>query len=271
MKRKIQHLGPFMIFVRAFLDLCQTQKALIIRDFMIRYKREGIGFGWLVIEPMILTVMVMLMWTTMYGSSKQGVGVVPLVLTGYSFLTLWRHTVGRSIYVLKMGYDLKFHRAIQYGDIILTRYLLEFLAVQLAFWIAYIILLLVGWVKPIYDLFLIIQAWLLFGFLSMGVGIIIASATELSESVERFVTPAMYITIPLTGAFYMVSWMPYSVQSVFLWSPMIHGVEMFRAGFFGPGVPTQYSAAYLFYVALVANGFGWLFFNYVKCRVEPFT
>lgn len=255
----------------ALSETFTTLRALLIREIMIRYKREGLGFAWLILEPMILTVMVMLLWRLMYGSDKQGVGVLPLVLTGYSFLTLWRHIVGRSIFVLKLGFDLKYHRAIQYGDIVLSRYFLEFLAVQLAFWIVYIILLAIGVVNPIYDMYLVTMAWALFGFLAMGLGLTIVATTEIFESSERFISPIMYVTIPLTGAFFMVSWMPYSVQEVLLWSPMVHGVEMLRAGFFGPKVPTHYDASYLFMCGLIANGIGWALFNVAKTRVEPLT
>jgi capsular polysaccharide transport system permease protein len=259
------------LFWRASRENAITLRALLIRDIMIRYKREGLGFAWLILEPMILTVMVMLLWRLMYGADKQGIAVLPLVLTGYSFLTLWRHIVGRSIFVLKLGVDLKYHRAIQYGDIVVSRYLLEFLAVQLAFWIVYVVLFLVGAVMPIYDLFLVSVSWLLFGFLAIGLGLIIVATTELFESSEKFITPIMYVTIPLTGAFYMVAWMPYGVQQVLLWSPMVHGVEMLRAGVFGPKVPTVYDASYLFLFGLFANGIGWALFNVAKTRVEPLT
>lgn len=259
------------MFRAALSETFTTLRALLIREIMIRYKREGLGFAWLILEPMILTVMVMLLWRLMYGSDKQGVGVLPLVLTGYSFLTLWRHIVGRSIFVLKLGFDLKYHRAIQYGDIVLSRYFLEFLAVQLAFWIVYIILLAIGVVNPIYDMYLVSMAWALFGFLAMGLGLTIVATTEIFESAERFISPVMYVTIPLTGAFFMVSWMPYSAQEVLLWSPMVHGVEMLRAGFFGPKVPTHYDVSYLFMCGLIANGIGWALFNVAKTRVEPLT
>lgn len=258
-------------FVTAGRENLVTLRALVIREIMIRYKREGLGFIWLVLEPMILTVMVMILWTIAYGKQKGGVAILPMVLTGYSFLTLWRHIVSRSIFTLKLGFDLKYHRAIQYGDIVLSRYFLEFLGVQLAFWVVYLILMSVDIVPPMYDLTLICMAWLLFSFLAIGLGLIIVACTEIFEGSERFIQPANYVTIPLTGAFTMVSWLPQSAQDVMLWSPMVHGVEMLRAGVFGPNVPTHYDPFFLFMTGLIANGIGWSLFNIAKKRVEPFT
>ncbi|MCB8828247.1 hypothetical protein LJD47_24875, partial [Escherichia coli] len=64
--------------------------ALIMREMITRYGRENIGFLWLILEPMILTCGVMLMWTLMRHEAH-GLTVTAFVLSGYMPLTLWRH------------------------------------------------------------------------------------------------------------------------------------------------------------------------------------
>jgi capsular polysaccharide transport system permease protein len=244
-------------------------RALLIREMMVRYKREGLGFGWVVLEPIILAGCVMVSWRLMYGPNNHGVSVVPLVLTGYTCLTLWRNIVGRSVLALKTCVDLKYHRSVQYGDVILARFILEALAALSAFWIVYILLYLIDLVPPIYDLSLVTIGWLLFIFFSIGVGFIIVALTELREGSEHFIPPISYITIPLTGAFVMVHWVPEVAQTVLLWSPLVHAVEMLRGGVFGPSVPTSFDTFFLFLSGLLVNGVGWILFNIAKTRVEP--
>lgn len=246
-------------------------KALIIRDLMMRYQREGLGFAWLVLEPMVLILLVMLLWSIEHGQSHHGVGVVPLVLTGYSFLTVWRHIVGRSHFAFRLSLDLKYHRKIQYGDIMLSRFLLEVGGTFLAFWVVYLAFLLLDQIRPIQDLFRFCLAWLLMSMFSMGVGFTLASVNELWEISERFISPIMYITLPFTGTFYLVSWLPQMAQDAVLWSPLVHAMEMLRSAYFGGDVVTYWDPYYLFACSTLMLAFGLVMHEIAKTRVKALS
>lgn len=111
--------------------------------------------------------------------------------------------------------------------------------------------------------------WGLYGFFSVGFGMCLAALVELRESLERVIPGIMYVTLPLTGTFYMVGWLPKTGQDVVLWSPLVHGVEIVRAGFFGPGVATYGDPVFLFVSGLLANALGWALLDIAKRRVEP--
>src|SRR6185437_3863034 len=89
---------------------------------------------------------------------------------------------------------------------------------------------------PIADPLLLIGAWVLQAWFSFGIGLIIAGLSEMFEAVEHFVAPVLYITLPISGAFYLVDWLPSYLQDIVLWSPLVHINEMFRAGVFGSSV-----------------------------------
>ena len=63
--------------------------ALIVRDLMSRFGRNSLGFVWTVMEPMILTAGVMLVWTAIRPPIYHGIPIIGFVLTGYMPLTLW--------------------------------------------------------------------------------------------------------------------------------------------------------------------------------------
>lgn len=242
--------------------------ALLIRDLMLRFGHGNIGFMWLVGEPLILTVGVMIAWSIMYGSEKHGVNVMPLVLTGYSTMTLFRHFVNRYVHCFKHNAGLLFHRVVKPVDTLVARGLLESIGVLIAFFVAYIPLLLLGVTEPIYDFLIVLGAWGLLCFWCSGFAAILACLSELSDTVERFVQPIMYLAIPLTGSFYMVSWMPASAQKVLLYSPLVHANEMLRAGYFGPGVKTYWDVEYLFLCGLALNAIALPLMKVVQNRVE---
>lgn len=259
------------ILTQAFRRQRETIKALLIRDLMIRYRREGLGFAWLILEPAMLIILVMGLWRVIYGPNNHGVSVIPIVLTGYSMLTMWRHVLNRSIFALRLSFDLKYHRQIQYGDALWSRYLLELGGISLAFAIIYSVLLATNQVEPIHDIGYLCLGWGLYAFFSVGFGMCLAALVELRESLERVIPGIMYVTLPLTGSFYMVGWLPMIGREVVLWSPLVHGVEIVRAAFFGPGVATYGDPVFLFVSGLVVNALGWALLDIAKRRVEPLS
>lgn len=261
----------FAIYLEGLRRQRSVLKALLIRDLMIRYQREGLGFAWLVLEPLVLIVMVIGLWSVEYGENHNGIGVVPMVLTGYSMLTVWRHIVARSTFALRHSLDLKYHRKIQYGDVLISRFVLEIGGTFLAFWVVYLTFYLTDLTPPIHDLFGLCLAWILIGLFSIGVGFFLSSLNELWEMSERFVPPIMYITLPLTGTFYMVSWLPQMAQDVVMWSPLVHATEMLRAAYFGGDIVAHYDPLYLFECSVVSLALGLGLHEIAKTRVKSLS
>ncbi len=54
----------------------------------------------------------------------------------------------------------------------------------------------------------------------------------------------MYLSIPFSGAFAMVDWVPKNFQDILLYSPSVNAVEMFRGGVFGPSLRVHYDLVY---------------------------
>lgn len=231
--------------LRQFKMSCRIQarvlSALMVRDGLVRFGRENLGIFWLFGEPMVLTAGVMVLWTITSHIEGHHIGVIPFVLSAYSMLTLWRHVVSKSVHALRNNIGLLFHRDIKHLDILIAQTILECLAGLSAFFVAYFPLLLFGAVEPIYDPLLLIGGWVLMTWLSFSFGLILAGLSEIYEAVERFVPPVLYVSLPFTGSFFMVSWLPEKAQKAVLWSPLVHAFEMFRAGMFGPDFPTYWS------------------------------
>jgi capsular polysaccharide transport system permease protein len=240
---------PYAARRRGFLTSLKIQiriiGALMMREGSARYGHENLGFFWVMGEPLLLTVGVMLMWAATGQAHGHGIGVVPFALSGYTLITLWRHISGAFTLLIRRNAGLLFHRNIRVLDILISRALLESISILTAFFIAYVPLALFGAVFPIRDPLILFGAWVLHTWFSLGVGMCIAALTELSEGFERFIPPVMYITLPITGAFTMQYWLPQNLQDVMAWSPLVNTQEMFRSGLFPADIPTYWNAWYV--------------------------
>ena len=242
--------------------------ALMLRDLMMRYGRDNIGFAWVILEPMILTVGVMVVWTILGGAARDGVKIVDFLITGYMPLTLWRHVTNTMVALWRRSAPLLYHRTVSLFDIALARASLEFIGVSAAFMVVWGTLNIAGIASPIVDLGLVILGWSMMAWLGAAIGMLIASSTEYSETSEKFIQPFQYLLIPLCGAYVMVDWLPQWAHPFILLNPMVHCFEVLRAGYFGSSVTTHYSYTYFCAAALVSDICGVVCVQRARARVQ---
>lgn len=243
-------------------------RALMLRDVMMRYGRDNIGFVWIVLEPMILTAGVMTIWSYTMGTDKYGLKLIEFILTGYMPLTLWRHLTNSMLTLFRRSSPLLYHRQITLFDIISAKLALEFIGTSAAFVVVWGALYAVGLAGDIARLDLLILGWMMMAWLASSVGLILAAMTEWSETSERFVQPMQYLSIPISGAFAMVDWLPTWAQHLILLNPMVHCYEVFRAGYFGSAVVTHYYLLYFASCSFVLMFCGVNLVKYMRARVQ---
>ena len=105
-----------------------------MREIMTRYGREGIGFLWLIAEPLGFCVGVIILWTVLKPEYEYGLRVAPFVMSGYMCLLLLRHIVGHSMTALQANIGLLYHRKITPLHIYISRAILELAGATL--WLA---------------------------------------------------------------------------------------------------------------------------------------
>lgn len=218
--------------------------ALIIREMNTRYGRENIGFLWVIGEPILFCAGVSIVWTAIRPAQEHGLDMTPMVITGYVPLTIWRHCISRAVKAFEANGSLFYHRQVTPLDVITARSFLEIIGTYAAGLIIVFFAMATGYMRAPHDLFPIIIGMLFQSIFSYGAALIVASLSEMSDFLEKFVTIFMYLSLPLTGAFIMVSWLPPQYQWILLLSPLANNTEMIRSGFFGLHAPAKYNLDY---------------------------
>lgn len=216
-------------------------KALMIRELTTRFGRENIGFLWVMVEPLLFAGLVGLVWTWMKGPEDHGVSVVAFVVSGYIPLTLLRNSFGRCTNIFVANGSLMYHRQIKILDFVFVRVLIEFIGAMMAYLFIGAILAYLGLFPIPADLGYVIGGWLLYALFVLSMCFIVAPLSEMSEVLEKLLPVTIYISIPFSGTFNMVSWLTPEVREIMLWSPMVNAVEMMRYGLFGNAVRPYYN------------------------------
>ncbi len=240
-------------FFRTFAVQRRVLHALLMREVITRFGRDNLGVLWLVGEPMIFTLGVATLWTASGMNHASGIPIVAFAVTGYSSVLMWRNSASRCASAIEQNKPLLYHRDVQATDVFLTRIALEIGGATASFIVLSAFFIYIGWMPAPADILLVLAAWLMLAWFGASLALLIGGGTAFSPIVERIWHPAAYLLFPMSGAAFMVDWLPTNLQKLVLFLPMVHGVEMLRQGYFGSIVNTHYDISYLAVSCLVLS------------------
>jgi capsular polysaccharide transport system permease protein len=234
--------------VHTFWDNLGTQSrvvgALLLREVYTRFGREGLGFAWMLGEPLIFAIPVLLVWSVVRDPYEHGVPMLPFLWSGYLPILLFRHVGGRMILFIRVNAGLLYHRQVTIFDVFLARFLLEVFSNLSAVLASGILFYSVGLLDLPRDLPMFYLGYLYMIWWCAAVGLIIGGLSERTDWVEKIWAPYSYLYIFFSGFFVMAAWLPPHMREVALLQPSMQAYEMIRAGMFGPSVKTYADFTY---------------------------
>ena len=150
----------------------------------------------------------------------------------------------RAMKAFESNGSLLFHRQVTPLDIILARVVLEIVGTLVAGVLVTSAAIMLGFMDPPEDIGLLYLGLAYHAVFSLTSALLIASLSERSDTLEKVLSAVMYLALPLTGAFAMVSWIPKPFQWILLLSPSVQNIEMIRGGEFGPQCHAIYDIYY---------------------------
>jgi ABC-type polysaccharide/polyol phosphate export permease len=242
--------------------------ALMMREIITRYGRDNLGFLWMFLEPILFTLGVILLRGMFFSNQRANFPLVGFLLTGYLAYTLFRNIINQLSKSTAANRSLLHHNNVTILDLILARFILEFLGVSGAFFLISAGFIYFGLMELPVNLTLSILSWLLLAWFSLSFGMILLFFMERSSLFKRIWPIFMLALLPISGVFFMVSWMPPVVQSILLWLPMVNAIELLREAFLGPEIHALYSVYYLITVNLMIMIIGLLLIKTLRRYLE---
>lgn len=250
-----------------FSDQLQIQLrviwALIMRETVTRFGREGLGMLWIIGEPAMFVVGVMIVFSFIDTPYVNGVTVAEYMAVSYPTLLFWRNGTGRVTKALEINKALLHHRPIRPIDIIYSRIILEFASAIAVFLFLFPIFVAVGICHIPNNLFVMSLGYLLIIWFSFGFVLIMAALSELSETIEKISHIILYFMLPFSGVFMPLYLVPQPYRDALLYFPLIDAVEYFHHGYFGSQMDTYYNLTYTLGMLLTMTLFGY-FLTYLS-------
>ncbi|WP_448659586.1 ABC transporter permease [Sphingomonas sp. CJ99] len=261
-----------MIGASPLIDGMQSQArvvgALILRELHTRFGRDNIGYLWIFAEPILLAVAVAVLHGNAHHPTSGGIRPVPFALGGYILFIMFRSVVSRAETVLEANRPLLHHRMVTIPDMLIARSLLEAIstAAVLALLLGAAVLLGLGELPA--DWAAVLAALALMVWFSLGLGMAVTALSHEMPVIGRLIHPLLYLSMPLSGAFFVLSWLPTPLADLVRWMPTVPIFELLREGQFSgyrsPDLDIGYCIAWC--AALTLTGLAAL--RYVRSRIE---
>jgi|TARA_R100000501_G_scaffold5804_1_gene12779 capsular polysaccharide transport system permease protein len=242
--------------------------ALILREIHTRYGRDNVGYLWLFLEPAILAAMVALIHIGGNSHLTGSIGPIPFALLGYTTFIMFRSIFTRADAVLETNAPLLYHRQISIFDMVLARALLELASTIVVLAVLFGIATLAELAHPPERPLALLAGIGLLWWWSLALSFLICAATNENRLVTKFVHPISYILLPISGAFYMLDWLPRVYRDIMAWFPMTQMFELIRYGMFAAARDDYVQPIYIIFWCMLLTFLGLLSIRAVRRHVH---
>jgi capsular polysaccharide transport system permease protein len=232
--------------------------ALVLRETVTRYGRDGLGILWIIAEPAMFVVGVMIIFSFMDAPYVNGITAAEYLAVSYPTLLFWRNGTGRVTKALEINRALLHHRPVRPIDVIYARIILEFTSAAAVFFFLFPIFIFVGICHWPADIFIMAVGYLLIIWFSFAFVMIMVALAELSENIEKTSHIILYLMLPFSGVFIPAYIVPQPYRNYLLYFPLVDCVEFFHRGYFGAQMPTYYHLGYTLVTLVAMTLFGYL-------------
>ncbi|MBQ3676056.1 MAG: ABC transporter permease [Bacteroidales bacterium] len=239
------------------------------RNIVTVYKQTILGPLWLVVQPVLTTIMFMFVFGNLAGLSTDG---VPGALFYFAGLILWNYfsqcltgTSGVFIANQNVFGKVYFPRiVVPLATTIsnLIQFLIQF-AVFVVLYVYYYVTMEVPIVPNVYVALLPLLVLLCAG-LSLGFGIVFSSMTTKYRDLVFLLQFGVQLWMYATPIIYPLNSIPTDKQWIFLLNPVTSIIETFKFGAFGIGVFSWGALVYSFVFMILLLFFGIILFNRIE-------
>ncbi|MFW6031112.1 MAG: ABC transporter permease [Myxococcota bacterium] len=206
--------------------------AMALRETRTRFGQHRLGYVWALVEPLTFIAMFAGMYAIVGRTPPGGMGIIPFLTTGILTYQFFAKTADQGAAAIDANRALLYYPQVQTLDLILARTALEAATYGVAF------ALIMGshalWVGQltIDSALTVLWAFLLASMLGMSLGLLLCGLGVVSKTVDRIRGPLMRPLFWTSGLFYTANGLPSGARDILLYNPVLHCVEVARAGWF---------------------------------------
>lgn len=206
--------------------------ALMLREARTRFGRTKAGYLWAILEPVIHIGALSLIYTSRLAVVPLGNSIILFLATGLATFLGFRRVLMRTEGGYGSNAALLSFPIVQVMDAFLGRALLELATWVLVSFLIFTTLVLSGIAPPPNSVLDMLEAVVALFAIGFGAGILLGITSEFMPSLHSIVSFPMRLLYLTSGIFYLPDRMPPTFRNILSWNPVLHGITLFREGYY---------------------------------------
>lgn len=218
--------------MRALLGQINVINALVLRETRTRFGRHQLGYAWALLEPALMILTFVAMFAIVDRATAGGMDTFGFLATGIIPYLLFTKCVTQVSQAINGNKGLLFYPQVKPLDVVLARVALEFATYVVVFILLMAANVLVQRKLVIADPLLIVVGFALAALLGASLGLVFMGLGQISNVTDRARAPLMRPFFWVSGLFFTAAALPTHYRDLVLYNPVIHLVELVRAGWY---------------------------------------
>jgi len=243
-----------------------TVHALMMREIKTRFGANRLGYFWAIAEPIAAVSIMALMFSLIGRTSVANIPFALFLITGKLPFNLFSKLMIQLSSAVSANKALLAYRQVSAIDPVITRIIIEFATYLIVYCIIFAFLAWLGFDVLPDDFLKVFTASLLVALLSIGLGLMLCSATCYWKDINKLVGMITMPMMILSGVMFSATMIPSAYWYLFDWNPIFHAIELSRDAFFASYVTPVGSWLYLGTTTLSIFSLGFIAFYANRMR-----
>ncbi|WP_411827570.1 ABC transporter permease [Luteolibacter sp. AS25] len=206
--------------------------ALLQREVATRFGKYKLSFVWMLVEPLISTIMLGLVIGGIVGKTVPEIPYAFFLLNGRILLQMFSGSLNVGVRTISSNQGLLVYKTVKPLDPFLARFIFQLLTTSFSFILFCCVSMWLGVEFSLAQLHMLLGAAVITWLSGCGMGLVFGVAAAYFKEVEKVVmliqSPLMFISAVLAP----ITVLPQAAQEILLYNPLVHTIEQSRKAIF---------------------------------------
>lgn len=211
--------------------LLAVWNALFLREASARMFGSRAAWVWLVAEPVINILWLILVFTAIRVRHIGGIETALWIASGMLVFMTFKRTLTQVQNAVDSNSALFAYRQVRPADVALVRAGCEGFSMLIISFSLFAVGMLMGWMAFPDSAWAVFQGFFLAWLCALGLGLIFGVLVKLIPEMDRIINFIMMPLMMMSGVIFPLNMVPLPYQAWLMWNPLAHAIEVTRLGF----------------------------------------
>ena len=221
-----------MVRRNSFRIFLAVQNALFLRELSMRFSSGRMGIFWTFFEPFFQILVFVMIKLILFNSGNNHFDFAVFLALNFTAFNMFKHIVVKSIASIKANKALFLYKQVKPIDTIIARTLVEVFITGIIILIFLFLGLYFDFDMQVKDLSMVAFGFLLLLVFAFSVALFLSVMNTFMDSISKLINFFMTALMFSSAVFYNLDVLPLELQTLLLYNPIAHFLEMIHGFYF---------------------------------------